>query len=93
VTESQLVSIVTAVAVISVRQAKRPKEYLNTEYIIKELKMSSCVAEEIIEQREQKTSAQSIQYYAQEVFTDKDVVSLCVRKKPGWVKTYLLIYS
>ena len=80
--ESQLASIVTAVAVISVRQAKRPKEYLNTEGIIKELKMSSCVAEEIIEQREQKTSAQSIQYYA---LTRAMFLCACVNSQ-DWLK-------
>lgn len=53
---------------------------MNTEGVIKELKILSCVAEEIIEQRDQKILAQSIQYFAQEVFTDKNVVSLCVRK-------------
>jgi hypothetical protein len=58
------VSIVTTVVVLSVRHAKRPKEYLNTEDIIKKLKILSFMTEEIVEHRDQKTLAQSIKYKA-----------------------------
>jgi hypothetical protein len=69
------------------RQAKRPKEYLNTEDVIKELKILSCMAKEIIEHRDQRTLAQSIQYYTQDVFTDKKAASLCVRTgSQDWLK-------
>jgi len=85
--ESQLVSIFTTVAVISMRHAKRPKEYLNTEDVIRELKTLYCMSEERIELRDQRTLAQSIQYYTQDMFSDKKAASLCVRNgSQDWLK-------
>jgi hypothetical protein len=87
VSESQFVSKGTTAVVIPVRRAKKPKKYLNTEDIIKELKILSCKAEEIIEHRDQRTLAHSIQYYTQYAFTDKKAASLCVRNgSRDWLK-------
>ena len=45
------------------------------------------MAEEIIEHRDQRTLAENIQYYTQDVFTDKKAASLCVRNGcQDWLK-------
>jgi hypothetical protein len=86
------VSIFTTVAVISVRHAKRPKGYLNTEDVIKELKILSCIAEEIIENREQRLKHRAYNSIHKICSLIRKLL-LCACVMIGLVKTYKLIYS